>query len=163
MTSARRIVGFPDPVNEIAARIVATGVVALAVTYLVTRSPLVLALLAYGFVARVVTGPTLSPLGRMASSVLAPRLGPPRLVPGPPKRFAQAMGATFTVGALVAHALGAGTAAFVLIAGLTAAASLEAALGLCLGCKIFALLMRLGVIPESVCAACADLSLRQPA
>lgn len=163
MTSARRIVGFPDPVNEIAARIVATGVVALAVTYLVTRSPVVLAVLAYGFVARVVTGPTLSPLGRMASSVLAPRFGPPRLVPGPPKRFAQAMGVTFTVGALVAHALGAGTVAVALIAGLTVAASLEAALGLCLGCKIFGLLMRLGVIPESVCAACADLSLRQPA
>lgn len=163
MTSPRRLVGFPDPVNEIAARTVAAGVVALAVTYLVTRSPLVLAVLAYGFVARVVTGPTLSPLGRLASSVVAPRLGAPRLVPGPPKRFAQAMGATFSVGALVAHALGAGSVAVVLIAGLTVAASLEAALGFCLGCRIFALLMKVGVIPESVCEACANLSLRQPA
>ena len=45
---------------------------------------------------------------------------------------------------------------------LTCAAFLEAAFGLCLGCKAFALLMRLGVIPESVCLECSDLSLRHP-
>ena len=39
------------------------------------------------------------------------------------------------------------------------AAALESVFALCLGCKAFALLMRAGVIPESVCAECADLSL----
>jgi hypothetical protein len=43
---------------------------------------------------------------------------------------------------------------------LTGAAFLEAAFGFCLGCRIFAVLMRLGVIPESVCVECNDLSLR---
>jgi len=47
--------------------------------------------LAYGFWARVLTGPTLSPLGQLATRVVAPRLPvEPKLVPGPPKRFAQA-------------------------------------------------------------------------
>ena len=39
-------------------------------------------------------------------------------------------------------------------------ATLESTIGLCVGCKVFAVLMRVGVIPEEVCAECADLSLR---
>jgi hypothetical protein len=38
------------------------------------------------------------------------------------------------------------------------AAGLESIFGYCLGCKAFALLMRVGVIPASVCAECADIS-----
>jgi hypothetical protein len=41
---------------------------------------------------------------------------------------------------------------------LLAAAGLESIFGYCLGCKAFALLMRAGVIPDSVCAECADIS-----
>ena len=55
---------------------------------------MLLVLLTYGFVARVLTGPTLSPLGQFVTRVLTPRLPfAPKLVPGPPKRFAQAIGA----------------------------------------------------------------------
>ena len=50
----------------------------------------------------------------------------------------------------------------VVTAMLAAAAFGEAAFGFCLGCRIFALLMRLGVIPETVCEDCNDLSLRLP-
>ena len=39
-------------------------------------------------------------------------------------------------------------------------ATLESTIGLCVGCKLFALLMRVGVIPQDICAECADLSLR---
>ncbi len=45
----------------------------------------------------------------------------------------------------------------------TAAATLESVFGFCLGCKVFAALMRIGVIPAEVCEACNDVSLRQPA
>jgi hypothetical protein len=41
------------------------------------------------------------------------------------------------------------------------AASLEAFAGICLGCRIFALAMRLGMIPGAVCEACDDLSARR--
>lgn len=157
----RRYLTFPHPVNEVAARTVAAGAVALALVYLLTGNVVVLALLAYGFVARVLAGPRFSPLGRLATEVVVPRLGiEPRMVAGPPKRFAQGIGATFTVGALVAHVAGVPGVAQALVAGLAVAATLEAALGFCLGCKIFALLMRVGVIPEEICLDCADISRR---
>ena len=38
--------------------------------------------------------------------------------------------------------------------------ALESVLAVCLGCKVFAVLMRVGLIPESVCEECADLSAR---
>lgn len=53
----------PDPVNEISARLVAGGVVAMVVSAIVFDLRWLVPLIAYGFVARVLTGPTLSPLG----------------------------------------------------------------------------------------------------
>jgi len=50
----------------------------------------------------------------------------------------------------------------VVIGLLAVAAFLESALGLCLGCKAFGILMKAGVIPDEVCVACADISLRHP-
>lgn len=152
---------FPNPVNELAARVVAGGVVVMAAAALGFAEPWLLVPLVYGFAARVLTGPKLSPLGLLATKVVAPRLGPARPVSGPPKRFAQAMGLAFSASALVLwfgfheHA-----AAWVLTAMLLGAASLEAFLGYCVGCRVFALLARAGLIPEEVCQACTDLSLR---
>jgi hypothetical protein len=155
---------FPNPVNDYAARTVATGVVLMGVATIAFDQPWILILLAYGFWARVLTGPTLSPLGQLATRVVAPRLPfEPKYVPGPPKRFAQAIGVVFSSTALVLwYGSGDHTAAFVVVGLLTGAAFLEAAFGLCLGCKGFAVLMRLGVVPESVCLECSDLSLRHP-
>lgn len=159
--TARRtgLIGFPDPVNEVSARIVAGGVVLLAVATIALDLPWLTAPIAYGFVARVLTGPRLSPLGQLATRVITPRLPvAPRLVPGPPKRFAQGIGAVLSVSAAVL-ALGFGQhgAAYVLLGALAAAATLEAVAGFCLGCRIFALLMRVGIVPEEVCERCADI------
>ena len=148
---------FPNPVNEKAARVVA-GVVALtAATILATGWYWLLIPVAYGFWARVLTGPTLSPLGRFATGVAAPRLGDPKYVPGPPKRFAQGMGAVISTTAAVLALAGATTAAGVLVAMLLVAATLESVVAFCLGCQIFAILMRVGIVPDSVCAECADI------
>jgi hypothetical protein len=156
-----RIFGFPNPVNERSARWVATGVVLQAVLFLIVRQGWVLIPLAYGFTARVLTGPKLSPLGQLSTRVLTPAMnGEGRLVPGPPKRFAQGIGLVFSVGASIAWFGGSHIVAIVLIVGLTVAASLEAFAGFCLGCVIFGQLMRLGVIPESVCEDCNDISRR---
>jgi hypothetical protein len=35
---------------------------------------------------------------------------------------------------------------------------LEAGRGFCLGCRVFALLIAIGAVPESVCLECADVS-----
>jgi hypothetical protein len=152
------VFSFPNPVNEKAARVVA-GVVALtAIVTLATSAYWLLLPLAYGFWARVLTGPTLSPLGRFATRVAAPRLGEPRYVPGPPKRFAQGMGAAMTTtAAVLALGFGAGTAADALLLLLIAAATLESVFAFCLGCQVFGLLMRAGLVPANVCADCADI------
>jgi len=160
----RSVFSFPNPVNEIAARVVAGGVVVLSAAAIGFREPWLLVPLAYGFWARVLTGPTLSPLGQLASRVVAPRLAAsPRLVAGPPKRFAQAIGAGFSSTALILwFGFGAQGATWAVVGVLTAAALAESALGLCVGCRVFAGLMRLGIIPDDVCVACADISLRHP-
>ena len=91
--------------NEVAARLVAAGAALQAVAYLITGWPVLLVTLAVGFVLRVLTGPRLSPLALLVTRVVVPRLDvAPRLVPGPPKRFAQGIGATLSVGALLALA-----------------------------------------------------------
>jgi Domain of unknown function (DUF4395) len=153
---ARRLFSFPNPVNEVAARLVAGGVLVLSIVELATRSRWLLIPLAYGFWARVLTGPKLSPLGQFMTRIAVPRLPfAARLVPGPPKRFAQAIGATVTTAALVAWLLGVLGFSDVLVGLLIVAATLESVFGLCLGCKAFAALKRIGVIPESVCLECA--------
>ncbi|WP_375481417.1 DUF4395 domain-containing protein [uncultured Jatrophihabitans sp.] len=160
------VIGFPNPVNEVAARCVAAGVLVLSLVTLTLGAAVgtgwlwLTVALAYGFVARVLAGPRLSPLGQLATRVVAPRIGHERLVPGPPKRFAQAIGATLTLAAVLFLAFGLPAVTAGLLVVLVVAAGLESMLGLCLGCKAFAVLMRVGVVPEETCAACADLSLR---
>jgi Domain of unknown function (DUF4395) len=109
----------------------------------------------------VLTGPTLSPLARLAMNRVAPRLGVPKDVPGPPKRFAQGIGAAITTAAAVlALGFGAHAAADVLLVALAGAAGLESIFAFCLGCSVFAGLMRLGLVPRAICEECADIWLR---
>ena len=64
------LLSFPNPVNEKAARTVAFVVMVVSAVGLATSTYWLFVPLAYGFVARVLTGPRLSPLGRLASAVL---------------------------------------------------------------------------------------------
>ena len=155
----RKLLSFPNPVNETSARLVAGGVVAQGVAFLAVRQWWVLVPLAYGFLARVLSGPRWSPLGQFVTRVVTPRLDlDHRFVPGPPKRFAQGMGLTFSSGALLSWSLGVHPLAYVLIAGLVVAATLESVFAICLGCIVFSRLMQWGLIPADVCAECNDLS-----
>ncbi len=156
---------FPDPVNEVAARLVATGVVLQTATILASGWSWLMFVLAFGFLARVASGPRFSPLGLLVTRVLEPRLPfAYRPTPGPPKRFAQGIGAVLSVTAVVLQfGFGLGALAAVCVVAILVAASLEAFFGYCLGCKIFGILMRLGLIPESVCEACGDISRRNRA
>lgn len=150
---------FPNPVNETSARVVATGVVLMAGAVVVGDQPWVLFPLTYGFAARVATGPKLSPLGQLATKVVTPRLPvPAKFSPGPPKRLAQGIGLTVSAAALGLHyGMGRPRAAKSLLAVLMMAAGLEAGAGLCLGCKLFELGMRAGLVPERVCEECNDV------
>ncbi len=152
----RGLFSFPNPVNETSARLVAGTVAVLAVIAVAFQQGWLLPVLAYGFVARVLTGPTLSPLGLLATRVVTPRMRVShRYSPGSAKRFAQAIGAAFTVTAtLLWYAAGAHAAALVVVAVLAVFASLEAAFGLCVGCRVFYVAMRIGLVPPSVCEDC---------
>jgi hypothetical protein len=150
---------FPDPVNETSARLVAGAVAVLAIVTVAFQQGWLIPVLAYGFVARALTGPTLSPLGLLATRAITPRLHVRhRYAPGPAKRFAQTIGAVFTVTAtLLYYVAGQHLAAYVLVGVIAVFASLESALGLCVGCKAFYLGMRLGLVPPSVCEQCANV------
>ena len=131
----RLLFSFPNPVNETSARTVAAVVAVLAAVTVAFQQGWLIPVLAYGFVARALTGPTLSPLGQLVTRVITPRLPfSPKPVAGPPKRFAQGIGVLFSVSALVLTLSGDWGAARIVHGLLVVAASLEAVFGLCLGC-----------------------------
>ena len=77
------VFSFPNPVNEVAARMVAGMVFVLSLSIMLTDQSWLMFVLAYGFLARVAAGPTLSPMGLLATRVLVPLFGNPRRpVPG---------------------------------------------------------------------------------
>ena len=152
---------FPNPVNEYAARVTAALVVLLAAVTALSGSGWGLLAIAIGFWLRLLFGPRISPLALLSVKLITPRLGKVKLVPGPPKRFAQGIGAAVSTAALLLFAAGAAPAAWILLGILVVAASLEAFAGFCLGCTIFGFLQRRGVIPEDVCEACNNISLRR--
>lgn len=156
---------FPHPVNEVSARLVAGGVLLMSVLAIAADQSWLTAVIAYGFVARVLTGVTLSPLAQLVTRVVTPRLPVrARLVAGPPKRFAQGLGAVLTVtAAVLALGLGQVTAAYAVLGAVIVAATLESVFAFCVGCAVFAGLMRTGLIPGSVCAECNDIFSRVPA
>jgi Domain of unknown function (DUF4395) len=159
---ARIPFSFPETVDEVSARLVATGVVAMSTAYLATRSTLILGVMVYGFAARVGFGPRFSPLARLITQAIRPRLTSvaSREVPGPPKRFAQAIGLAFSVTALFFALRGSTTASAVVMVGLLGAASLEAFAGFCAGCWAYRQIMHAGLIPADSCETCNDLTKR---
>ena len=162
--TTRELFSFPNPVNELAARTVAAGVALLAALTLATGWHWLIVVLAVGFAARTAAGPRFSLLGRLATHVVAPRLGMPRFVPGPPKRFAQSIGLVLTaVAAVAAYGFGLLLVPTVLVGVLLLFALLESVLGFCAGCWLFGHLMRLGVIPADTCEACSNVQQRYAA
>ena len=166
MTSVTRsesgFFSFPHPINENAARAVSGGVVIMAVAAIIFDQPWITLLLSYGYIARVSTGPRLSPLAIFVNKVFLPKLGiPNKPVAGPPKRFAATIGGAFSfTAAILALGFGLNGAAYIVLGGLIFAAGLESIFGYCLGCKIFAILMKFKIIPESVCEDCANFEQR---
>ena len=151
-----KLFSFPNPVNDYAARSVAAVVILLVASFLITANEFLLLFITYGYLARVLTGPTLSPIGLLATKIIVPALGSPtKLVPGPPKRFAQFVGLLISFLAVIAiFAFDSPTSARYLMGIICFFATLESVLGFCAGCFVFGWLMKLNVIPESVCESC---------
>ncbi|MEV8182607.1 DUF4395 domain-containing protein [Specibacter sp. NPDC078692] len=156
----KRVFAFPNPVNEYAARCTAGIVVVLTLVAILSQWEWLVGVIAAGFILRLAFGPRISPAAQLSVKILAPRFGRAKLVPGPPKRFAQGMGVFMSVAAFILLLTGAPLLGWALMALLLVAASLEAFIGLCLGCIIFGVLVRRGFIPAGICDECANVSYR---
>ncbi|SCG37397.1 DUF4395 domain-containing protein [Micromonospora humi] len=129
-----------DPRGPRFAAALTTVVLAVA---LLTGSGLLLLAQAVVF-ALTAAHPRLGPYGLLFRAVVAPRLDPPvELEPVAPVRFAQLVGLAFTAVGAVAWFTGLSVLGLVATAGALAAAFLNAAFGLCLGCEAYLALRRL--------------------
>ncbi|WP_217183639.1 DUF4395 domain-containing protein [Streptomyces sp. AC495_CC817] len=101
-----------------------------------------------------VLSPATAPWGALFRSAVRPRLAPPTELEDPrPPRFAQGVGLFVVTIGLVLHLAGVPWALPIATAAAFLAASLNAAFGLCLGCQLYLLLQRAGVIGRSAAAA----------
>ncbi|BDV30246.1 DUF4395 domain-containing protein [Microbacterium terricola] len=94
-----------------------------------------------------VLSPRTAPWGALYRAAVQPRLAPPAELEDPrPPRFAQGVGLLVSSVGLILHLLGVPWALPVAAAAAFIAAFLNAAFGLCLGCQLYLLLQRAGLV-----------------
>jgi hypothetical protein len=150
---------FPAQVNERAARLVAATVAVGFVAAFLTKTWWVAPLLGVGFLLRFGWGPKVSPLAR-AAMALAAKLGPAKPVAGPPKRFAQGVGAACSLVATALFLSGFATAAWAVVGLVVVFATLEATVAFCMGCWVYGHLQAAGVFPPDACVDCGVIARR---
>lgn len=160
MTASPR---FPRVVDDVTVRLIAAVVLVLAIVAFALHQWWIYPLLATDFTLRTAFGPRASPLARGVQRLIRPRVKAiKRPTAGPPKRFAAGIGAALTAVASVLWLLGIAPQVVMTIAVVMIVfPALEAILGICVGCRLFRVLMKLGMVPEEICLECADISLRQ--
>lgn len=95
-------------------------------------------------------GPRRHPYGRLFATVVAPRLSSPtEREPVEPLRFAQLVGLLFAAVGVIGFVAGAPLVGVIATAFALAAAFLNAAFGICLGCQIYPPVARLRRAPEA--------------
>lgn len=126
---------------------VTTAVLAAVILLSVVSIPAATALLAVqalAFAIGAARGPRSHPYGLLYSKLVAPRLGPvTEREPVPPLRFAQLVGLVFALVGLIGFISGSPTSGITATAFALFAAFLNAAFGICLGCKLYPLATRL--------------------
>ena len=154
---------FPRVVDDVTVRLIAAVVLLLALVALDLHQTWIYAVLAVDFILRTTFGPQASPLARGVQRFVRPLVKTPKQpTAGAPKRFAAGIGAVLTSVAAILWALGVASPVVLAIGVIMVVfPALESILGLCVGCKAFGLLMKLGLVPEEICLECADISLRR--
>jgi hypothetical protein len=140
----------PDHVDVRGPRFVAWLTTAVLVVTLLTAAvdeaaaAVVLAVQAAVFAIGAVRGPRSHPYGVLFARFIAPRLGPVTdTEPVPPLKFAQVVGLVFAVVGVAGFALGLSPLGLTATAFALFAAFLNAAFGICLGCQLYPLAVRL--------------------
>ncbi len=114
---------------------------------------LLLVLLAAIFVWSAAAGVARNPWSIVFRRLIRPRLGPPtELEDAAAPTFAQGVGALVTLIGVALHLAGVPYALVIAAAAAFVAAFLNAAFGYCLGCQIYLLLVRVGVIRRTAAA-----------
>jgi hypothetical protein len=161
-----KIGNFPEVVDENSGRIVAgimTAISVIGVFFInnVIVAHILIVYLIFGFIARFLFAAKYEPIAIFVQKFIVPKFQINRnSVAGAPKRFAQFVGFLFSVLGFVFLLVGNPLVAQVLLGVLGFCAFLEAAIGFCMGCWFFAILMKLGIIPQTVCEECSNISLR---
>ncbi len=139
----------PDTVDVRGPRFAAWVTTAVLVITLATAaaSPraaaVILGVQAIVFAIGAVGGPRKHPYGRIFAGVVAPRLEPVKeREPVAPLKFAQLVGLIFALAGVAAFAAGAFLIGVIATAAALAAAFLNAAFGICLGCQLYPLVAR---------------------
>jgi phage-related minor tail protein len=102
------------------------------------------------FAIGAIAGPKRHPYGLIFAGLVAPRLGPVRnREPVPPLKFAQLVGLVFAAVGVTGFATGALYVGVVATGAALVAALLNAAFGICLGCQLYPLLVRLRPAPKA--------------
>jgi hypothetical protein len=126
---------------------ITTGVLVLVLIVSASSVPLAAVLItaqAVVFAIGAAGGPRRSPYGVLYARFVAPRIGPaPEVEPVAPLRFAQLVGLIFAVLSLLGFLAGSTVTGVIFAAFALFAAFLNAAFGICLGCKIYPLALRL--------------------
>lgn len=143
-------------VSENRARAIAGLVFVITLASLLLSSPWPFLFLLADFALRAFIRPRWSPLAAVSTSVIAPllRLSEEPLISAAPKRFAAAMG--FIISTLGFSFGAGGLTNGLLVCGISLGlfSFLESAFGFCVGCKIYALMIRAGLIPVEYCPEC---------
>ncbi|MER7798117.1 DUF4395 domain-containing protein [Microbacterium sp. NPDC096154] len=97
-----------------------------------------------------VVSPRTAPWGVVFRRLVQPRLAPPAELEDPrPPRFAQGVGLVVTGAGLILHLVAVPWALPIATAAALVAALLNAVFGLCLGCQLYLLLQRAGLVGRS--------------
>jgi hypothetical protein len=132
-----------DPRGQRFAAALTTAVLAVV---LLTGSTWLLLAQAAVFAVGAAAGPARTPYAWLFRTLVRPRLGPPaHLEDAAPPRFAQMCGLAFAAVALLGVALGLPALTVVAVSAALAAAFLNVAFGLCLGCEIYLRARRAGI------------------
>lgn len=147
---------IPVQVDVRGPRFVAWVTTAVLVVTLITSAislpaaAVILAAQAVVFAIGALAGPRRHPYGLIFARLIAPRLGPVRdREPVAPLKFAQLVGLIFAVAGVAGFATGVRYVGVVATGAALVAALLNAAFGICLGCRLYPLVVRLRTAPKA--------------
>lgn len=149
-----KIINFPFRVKEEIVRGVALQVFLGSLFSIIFQSIIPVYVLFLDFFIRAVVNPGFSPLVKVSQRIQGFTHYRKRLVTFKPKRFAAFIGLTMTGVALVLFSTGLVIPGVIVMSILALFSFLESFFKFCAGCKIFALLIKVGIFSEELCEDC---------